>query len=246
MLPVGTGILWAGHNDGVVRDNWIFDNWRRGAMLFAVPDALVEPEGDVNDGIPCPTSLSELPELPIETPLPIDPGNLGISTSCGNRYFDNRVGVAPPGFEMPPGVRAFGNRVGGEGGVLPNGVDFWWDEFLLTTGNCWYANTGPDGTPGSVRPGVGVAPVNAMPTSCETSVGLGDAVKEAELLDCFLEREAGAELLGCDWDQTPPRPGTAAAHASERERADRARELERSEEGERLRERIAEIVAGAE
>ena len=38
----------------------------------------------------------------------------------------------------------------------PNGVDFWWDQGgisidpTLNTANCWYNNTGPDGTAGSV------------------------------------------------------------------------------------------------
>ena len=32
---------------------------------------------------------------------------------------------------------------------LPNGVDFWWDEFSGNTGNCWFDNTGFDGSAGS-------------------------------------------------------------------------------------------------
>ena len=43
VLPVGVGIFWAGHNDGNVHDNHIFDNWRYGAQLLAVPDAAVAP-----------------------------------------------------------------------------------------------------------------------------------------------------------------------------------------------------------
>ncbi len=41
-VPVGVGILWPGHNDGRVFDNWIFDNWRRGTMLLSIPDAIVD------------------------------------------------------------------------------------------------------------------------------------------------------------------------------------------------------------
>ena len=37
--PVGTGLWLAGGNHNVIRDNHFYDNWRRGAMLFAVPDA---------------------------------------------------------------------------------------------------------------------------------------------------------------------------------------------------------------
>ncbi|WP_460364698.1 right-handed parallel beta-helix repeat-containing protein [Actinocorallia lasiicapitis] len=40
-VPVGTGMWIAGGNDNIVRNNKFSDNWRRGAMLFAVPDAFV-------------------------------------------------------------------------------------------------------------------------------------------------------------------------------------------------------------
>ena len=44
-VPVGTGILIAGGNGNIVRGNRIFDNWRRGVMLIAVPDVLSEETG---------------------------------------------------------------------------------------------------------------------------------------------------------------------------------------------------------
>ena len=56
-VPIGTGILYPGMNDARVHDNWIFDNWRDGAMLFAVPDALTNgggAEGDIFPGVSCP------------------------------------------------------------------------------------------------------------------------------------------------------------------------------------------------
>ena len=40
-MPVGTGMWIAGGNNNVIRNNWFFDNWRRGTMLFAVPNALI-------------------------------------------------------------------------------------------------------------------------------------------------------------------------------------------------------------
>src|SRR3954447_10763687 len=39
--PVGTGLWLAGGNANVVQGNSFYDNWRRGTMLFAVPDAAV-------------------------------------------------------------------------------------------------------------------------------------------------------------------------------------------------------------
>ena len=38
---VGTGLWIAGGNSNVVRYNRFYDNWRRGTMLFAVPNALI-------------------------------------------------------------------------------------------------------------------------------------------------------------------------------------------------------------
>ena len=74
-------------NDARVHHNWIFDNWRNGAMLFAVPDAFTNgggAEGDIFPGVSCPGA----------------PQN-GFSTSCGNRFYDNHVGRAPTGFTVP-------------------------------------------------------------------------------------------------------------------------------------------------
>ncbi len=36
-MPVGTGILTGGGNGNIFRKNYIYDNWRRGTMLFWVP-----------------------------------------------------------------------------------------------------------------------------------------------------------------------------------------------------------------
>ncbi|HEX4759220.1 MAG TPA: right-handed parallel beta-helix repeat-containing protein [Thermoleophilaceae bacterium] len=44
-VPVGTGLLIAGGNNNTVRGNRIWDNWRRGAMLIAVPDAVSDHTG---------------------------------------------------------------------------------------------------------------------------------------------------------------------------------------------------------
>ena len=90
-MPIGTGIIYAGMNDARVHDNHIFDNWRDGARLFAVPDALANGgggEGDIAPGVACPGA----------------PGN-GISTSCGNQMYNNQMGRAPDGFSFPAEAR---------------------------------------------------------------------------------------------------------------------------------------------
>ena len=117
-VPIGTGIIYPGMNDARVHDNWIFDNWRDGAMLFAVPDALTNgggAEGDIFPGVSCPGA----------------PAN-GISTSCGNQFFRNRVGRAPNGFRFPDAIDMFGNVHAHDDArpKKPNGNDFWWSELF--------------------------------------------------------------------------------------------------------------------
>ena len=205
VLPVGVGIFWAGHNDGNVHDNHIFDNWRYGAQLLAVPDAAVallddfEPEGGVDPGISCPL-----------------PGQ--ISTSCNNKFHDNNLGIPPDGFEPSPEVKRFGNVTGLPASVAPNGTDFWWDEFVANPGNCWFDNTGSDGTEGSVTgPGVGTPP-DILPDEsiCGSYMGTSDSAKESNLVNCFTARSGGDKSL-CDWYTMPPQPGTSAAKAYRRD-----------------------------
>ena len=136
-VPIGGGIVYAGMNDARVHDNWFFDNWRFGTILFAVPDALTSAGGAEGYGLSRRLLLGA-------------PEN-GLSTSCGNHQFGNRMGQAPPGFEYPAKLRQYGVPHGDAGSeTAPNGTDFWWDEFLSNRWNCWYGNTGPDGTPASV------------------------------------------------------------------------------------------------
>ena len=66
----------AGGNNHTVRNNRIWDNWRRGTMLFAVPDSLIcGPAADGNMQAGC------------------DPNS--VSTSYNNSYYGNVMGVAP-------------------------------------------------------------------------------------------------------------------------------------------------------
>ena len=66
-VPVGTGVGIFGGNGDIVRDNWIYDNWRDGVKLLYVP---AEFRGE--------------PEK-------------GIDTSFDNTFADNRMGVRPDG-----------------------------------------------------------------------------------------------------------------------------------------------------
>jgi hypothetical protein len=86
--PVGTGLWIAGGNNNTVRNNHFWNNHRRGAMLFSVPDAFV-----------C-------------GPIPLLGGGneqkgcdeTKISTSHRNEFHDNVMGRDPQGRRDPNGV----------------------------------------------------------------------------------------------------------------------------------------------
>jgi hypothetical protein len=190
-VPLGTGIIIAGGNDDIVRDNNFYDNWRRGTMLLAVPDAISCPPGTA-------------------TCTPTNPS----STSYDNRFYDNRVGKAPSGKRKP------------------NGVDFWWDEFPSDTGNCWFANVGPDGTDATWTGDParfdtsGMSVPHFLPEDCGSSVGSGNPEKEAVLVYCA---EAAIGDTSCEWYAEPPKPGTSAAARFQDRQEQRARAILASE-----------------
>ncbi len=163
-VPVGTGMWIGGGNDNVIRDNRFYDNWRRGAMLYAVPDSFVCQRPDENNLHGC------SPET--------------IQTSMRNRYHGNLMGVAP------------------DGSAQPNGTDFWWDSFPLTTGNCWYDNTPAGGR--SITSSPRSLPGCSGGNDPSSSLGVGDPGNEAELLGCLAYFEGGTDT--CPWFVTSPRP----------------------------------------
>ena len=84
-FPVGTGLWIAGGNRHQVRDNYFYDNWRRGTMLFSVPDQLIcGPAAEGNQQAGC------------------DPN--GQTTSFYNSQYDNFMGVTPDGKADPNGT----------------------------------------------------------------------------------------------------------------------------------------------
>ena len=224
-------------NDARVHDNWIFDNWRDGAMLFAVPDALTNgggAEGDIFPGVSCPGA----------------PAN-GISTSCGNQFFRNqrRQGAERlplPGCDRHVRQRARPRRRAAEeaerqrllvGRVVP-----------ANTGNCWFGNTGPDGTAASVT-GPGDAgrlpgdPPQVLPSNCATSVGNDDIAKLAYLIDCGNGPDEDTGPTDCDWWTTAGQAGHPAARSAGLSRAGAAQAFGTSAEADALRKRVAELMA---
>jgi hypothetical protein len=175
-VPVGTGMFYAGGNANVTRNNRFYDNWRRGAMLFQVPDVFVCPPDSGDQVAGC------------------DPTASPPATSYRNQFYGNKMGVAP------------------DGSVQRNGLDFWWDQGGITvdptlnTGNCWYNNTGPDGTAASVTglPSPDAAPPNNLPADCAHSPSVGGLAggQVTELLACA----EGPGDPACPWFTTPPKP----------------------------------------
>src|SRR5262249_37066704 len=87
-VPLGTGLWIAGGNDNVVRENHFSVNWRRGVMLFAVPDQLI-----------CGPTGIEPEQLAGCNPTTEPP-----STSYRNHFYGNTMGIAPSGTRMPNGT----------------------------------------------------------------------------------------------------------------------------------------------
>jgi Right handed beta helix region len=83
-MPVGTGMWIAGGNNNIIRNNYFFDNWRRGTMLFSVPNVII-----------CPTP--DPPEIPGCHPT-------DISTSHRNQFYGNHMGTTPKGKRRPNGL----------------------------------------------------------------------------------------------------------------------------------------------
>jgi hypothetical protein len=180
-FPQGTGLWIAGGNHHVVRRNHFWNNWRRGTMVFAVPDALVcGPDGQNTEQAGCDYRR--------------------VSTSNYNRHYENTMGKSP------------------SGGLAPNGVDFWWDDFGGNKGNCWFRNFDPKGMTFSPR---------KLP-NCDNgkdpslSFGQGSPTNEGELISCvaaFETRDFDPETSTCPWLRPVSKPSQARkASAGERRR----------------------------
>jgi hypothetical protein len=166
------------------------------------------------------------------------------------------MGQVPAGFRFPDTLDQYGVPHGeADASTLANGLDFWWDEFATNRWNCWFDNTGPDGSAGSVTgPGdagrLPGAPPNLLPdcaggTNPDSSVGLGDAAKEQYLVDCAEGPDEETGPLDCDWWTPPNRPGSTAASAHSADVAEASEEFADSPEGRAMQRRMEALAAGA-
>ncbi len=86
-VPVGTALWIAGGNNNTLRRNRFWSNWRRGIMIFAVPDSLVCGPSEENKQKGCnPNAFFDS------------------STSHRNEVHHNTFGVAPGGASKPNGT----------------------------------------------------------------------------------------------------------------------------------------------
>jgi hypothetical protein len=99
-----------------------------------------------------------------------------------------------------------------EGQVLPNGLDFWWDD--AGVGNCWQDNLAAPGRTITHNATTGLP-------ECGTAsqLPISNPVKTVQLVPCAeYDRYSNPDPVGCDWTKTPPRPTArtiAAATAAE-------------------------------
>jgi hypothetical protein len=171
----------------------MWNNWRRGTMLFSVPDNFVC--GNVN---------------------PVAGGNqqygcdeTEVNTSHRNEQHDNRMGRSPT---VPLGGTADETWPGGANEEDPNGLDFWWDQGGMPGANnyknCWYDNDGPEAN-GSGLTSLPAGPLlpgeSTSVQSCATSHGAGSTFGQiGELLNCLGDYEFDTDA--CDWFVTPQEP----------------------------------------
>ena len=146
-------------------------------MVFAVPDQVVCGPAGVD-----PTLLAGC------NPTAVPP-----STSYRNQFYGNVMGRAPgrrPCSRTAPGTSPTGR------------TDFWWDQYLGNTGNCWHDNTGKDGTAVSVT---STPPAPLLPSACDdSSIGTVGPQQEPELLNCLADIEF--DTCTCPWFTTPSKP----------------------------------------
>jgi hypothetical protein len=116
----------------------------------------------------------------------------GTSTSHYNRHYDNIMGVAPSGKRMP------------------NGTDFWWDDFGGNRGNCWFRNNQGGKFPTTSPPSLPNCNDGKDPA---LSVGKGNAANEGELLSCAaaFETRNFEQPNPCPWLSPPSKPSSSGS-----------------------------------
>ena len=181
-VPVGTGVLIAGGNSNLVRNNHIYDNWRNGVMQFYVP-SVIRYQSSMEDAVSSGNMAGFQGSLAEYLSTEGD-------TSHDNHYIDNAFGLHPDEF------------------VQPNGqYDVWWDDQGI--GNCWQGNTSTSGDASATISGVSNNAAGTILPTCDVgSVNQApDATKSGTLLPCSeYHIRDNPDPAGCDWFDLPPAP----------------------------------------
>ncbi len=146
------------------------------------------------------TMLVTLPDIVSNIDTPEQVRGLR-STSHRNRYHDNVMGRSP------------------SGKVMPNGVDFWFDDFPGGEDNCWYRNGQVTTDP----------PGDLLSKVCDNiTPGLTYLDHAPEILGCLFAVGVAGEYdaSACPWFATPAEPGTQAAAAEASSAPMTARQVE--------------------
>jgi hypothetical protein len=222
---IATDSFYAGGHPGYPQSSAVYENNRIYSNNFNV----YAPESDVKSSVPVPIGVGML----------IGGGN--DDTLKGNYIYDNwrrgtmlmsvpdaiscapnTSGTAPPctpgGAATTSNGNVYTNNVMSrtpDGKQVPNGVDFWWDEYASNSGNCWPDNKGQDGTAASVTsdpprsPDDSTLPGFLPVKDCASpnNSGIGDPQKEAVLGGCAADVQNGTyDTAVCDWFSMPPKP----------------------------------------
>jgi Right handed beta helix region len=174
--PVGTGLWIAGGNHNIVRNNHFWDNWRRGTMLFSVPDQFVCGPAGVD-----PSQLAGC-----------DPAKVPPSTSYNNEFYGNVMGRSPSGTKARNGVDFWWDS------YASNTGNCWHDNTGVNGDRASLTATPP------LAPVAGQSLPGFLPEDCATSVGTGGPAQEAELMGCFASITFDSDT--CPWFTTPPKP----------------------------------------
>jgi hypothetical protein len=179
-VPVGTGLWIAGGNHNELRGNHFYDNWRRGTMLFSVPDSFVcgdGPTANGNEQAGC--------------------NQAQVNTSYRNRFHDNVMGRTPGGTPDPNGTDFWWDQFPGT--QAPGNGNCWYDNVGKDGTRATLTADPPVGpVPHTSVPGT-------LPEDCATSQGVSGGSEEAELLACLAAFDQGVDGA-CTWFTTPAEP----------------------------------------
>jgi hypothetical protein len=194
MVPVGSGLMVAGGNSNIVQNNYFFDNWRLGTMLFYVP-AEIRGSDDASRQNDVSNNNHQEGNCMGVRPPTLDPNQIDFSQCAGTNdpngldfWWDEEEGSDCPEVDQNPGTCT---------------------DAMDGLGNCWVTNRGfntalpSSDPPGLLLPGCPGLDVPRPP----------NASKSAFLVPCVTwDPQTNTDPPGCEtpagqsWFDQPPEP----------------------------------------